>query len=659
MKKTAFIFALFYAQMTYAAVVNSSDSSSAFTGNESISSTEQVRHYIAQAQQQQLDEQKTWQRLMYANKDAHKNTNHKKVKSGKTQSEVEYAGYFLSQNGQYNLKEELNANIEALFKVGAPNQSVRCVFPARSQWLIEQLGIPTNKLPKVACPDLDEWMGQINPHKATLIYATDFMGNPSSMFGHTLLRLDPKDQKELNLVSYAVNYAAMVESGDDLAFAWKGLTGQYPGEYSLMPYYRKVKEYGDFESRDLWEYELSLNPEETRFLVQHMWEMKNVKFPYYFVSDNCAYRLLGLLDLVRPDANLQEKFKLSAIPIETIKAINQQNLIKDTVYRPALETQLLSQAKTHGYDLAKVAHELAFSAPEAMTAILKRYSALDQAKMLEMAYDDLYLQFVGRKVDEGFAQPRLRALLGLRSLSEIEKQRSTPELPEVDPTQSHHARNVSIKTGEVQGQHFVEVGHRQAYHDLIDPQGGYRLGTQLIFGDFSVQYRDDRLKLNHVDLLSVNSFNPITPFKMPISWGLNLGWKQQALDEHGQFSELEQHGVLNIKSQFGYSIANQARQHLCYIQVQNQVQTGKALDKGWRLGIGPTMGCQNMWTDRINTLTQVELPYWDDTHAWNLRFNSNVQFQLNAQNVVRMGWEYQAQQGDAWDKWNIAYVNFF
>jgi hypothetical protein len=45
----------------------------------------------------------------------------------------------------------------------------------------------------------------------------------------------------------------------------KVLTGQYPGEYSIMPYYRKVKEYGDFESRDLWEYELNLTPEETRF----------------------------------------------------------------------------------------------------------------------------------------------------------------------------------------------------------------------------------------------------------------------------------------------------------------------------------------------------------------------------------------------------------
>lgn len=98
------------------------------------------------------------------------------------------------------------------------------------------------------------------------------------MFGHTLLRLDPKDQQQLNLVSYAVNYAATVAGNDNWSYAWKGLTGQYPGEYSLMPYYRKVKEYGDFESRDLWEYELNLSPEETRFLVSHIWEMQHVSF---------------------------------------------------------------------------------------------------------------------------------------------------------------------------------------------------------------------------------------------------------------------------------------------------------------------------------------------------------------------------------------------
>ena len=502
-------------------------------------------------------------------------------------------------------------------------------------------------------------MGQIKPYKATLIYATDFMGNPSSMFGHTLLRLDPKDQKQLNLVSYAVNYAATVTSGEGWSFAWNGLTGQYPGEYSLMPYYRKVKEYGDLESRDLWEYELNLSPKETRFLVEHIWEMKHVSFPYYFVSDNCAYRLLGLIDLVRPELNLSDRFKVAAIPIETIKAIEQQALVKEIVYRPALETQLLAQAKQHGQILAQAAHEVAFSEMKDMPVVLEKYPALEQAKILEMAYDDLYLQFTGRKVEPSFAQPRLRQLLSLRSQIDLEKQRQQPIRPKDDPTQAHDARNFSVKVGEVQGEKIVEIGHRQAYHDLLDPQAGFRVGTQLLFWDGSIQYRNDELKLNHFDFLSVNSYNPITPFKMPLTWGFNLGWQQEALNKAGEFSEHEQHGVANLKVQMGYSYADKEREHLCYAQLQNHIQAGKALEQGWRIGMGPTVGCQNIWTDKINSLLQVELPYWQDSHQWQLKLNTQFQYILNNQNALRLGWQYQKQNGQDWDQASLGYVRFF
>ncbi|WP_139355642.1 Lnb N-terminal periplasmic domain-containing protein, partial [Acinetobacter baumannii] len=346
MKSVVLIFASLAVNIAYSAETNPS-----------------IQNYWSIAEQKKLDQDITWQRLMYANKNQ--------------KSEVTYAGYFLSENGKNNLKEELKADISALFIPTQDNQSIRCKFPARSQWLIQQLDIQENELPQVKCSEFENWIGQIKPYKATLIYATDFMGNPSSMFGHTLLRLDPKDQQQLNLVSYAVNYAATVAGNDNWSYAWKGLTGQYPGEYSLMPYYRKVKEYGDFESRDLWEYELNLSPEETRFLVSHIWEMQHVSFPYYFVSDNCAYRLLGLVDLVKPESHLQEKFNYASIPMETIKAMQQQGLTKAPVYRPALETQLLAQAHQHGASLAKVAHQLAMKPIKESSETLKSFSPSD------------------------------------------------------------------------------------------------------------------------------------------------------------------------------------------------------------------------------------------------------------------------------------------
>lgn len=603
-----------------------------------------LQQYLDLAQQKQLDQNITWQRLMYADQ--------------KQNSEVSYAGYFYAKDGKTNLNSELQDDIKALFQQAADNQSIRCKFPARSRWLMQQLQIDPQQLPKVNCVEFDEWINQIKPHKATLIYATDFMGNPSSMFGHTLLRLDPKDQKQLNLVSYAVNYAATVKGEDNWSYAWKGLTGQYPGEYSLMPYYRKVKEYGDFESRDLWEYELNLTPEETRFLVEHIWEMQHVSFPYYFVSDNCAYRLLGLIDLVRPNLNLKQQFNYAAIPIETLKVVDQQNLVKEVVYRPALETQLLAQAKQHGTALAKVAHKVAFTEVEQTQPILKNYSQSEQAKILEMAYDDLYLQFISRKVDTDFAQPQLRQLLAERSQIQVDKQRQEPSRPLKQPVEGHHARNISVNVGEVQGQSFVELGHRQAYHDLIDPQAGYRTGTQLLFLDGSVQYRDDKLKVEHLDFLSVNSYNPVQPFKSPLSWGFNLGWKQEAI-ENGQFSEDKQHGVMNLNMQAGYSLADYDRRHICYGQLQSHIQGGKALDKGWRVGVGPTVGCINQWSDNINSVVQVELPYWQDLSQWNLRVGTQLQYSLNANHAMRLNWDFEQQDHKDWNKVGLAYIRFF
>lgn len=612
-----------------------------------------IDHYLQQAQEQQLAKHITWQRLMYANE----KWQHDVVKK----SEVSYGPYFYHPAGAKDIDQELQASVRQLFLPAADNASIRCRFPARANWLIQQLNIPERDLAQTKCPEFDHWLEQIQPYRATLIYATDYMGNPSSMFGHTLLRLDPKDQQALNLVSYAVNYAATVVEADSVSFAWKGLTGQYPGEYSLMPYYRKVKEYGDFESRDLWEYELALTPEETQMLVEHIWELKHVQFPYYFINDNCAYRLLGLIDLVRPEANLQKHYRWSAIPVQTIKTVERQGLINQRVYRPALETQLLAQARQHGTSLAQAAAQMSQLDPGQMQQALYDYSEDEQAKILEMAYDHLYLQLVAQKVAADFAQPRLRQLLGLRSRITAPKQRQAVAQPKKDPLKGHHAHQLQLQAGQVQNNDYLQLGLRAAYHDLIDPQGGYRIGTQLKFLEGSVQYREDRqrLKLQDVQLMEVNAYSPLTPFKTPMSWGLAIGWQQETLNQDGQFSDQNQHGVFNISSQFGLSVADQQRQHLCYAQLQNHVQAGAALDKGWRVGLGPRFGCQNLWSDQIHTVAEVALPYWEDQHQWQLKVNTQLQYQLSPQNSLRLIWQYQQQNQLDWQQLGLGYSHYF
>ena len=136
-----------------------------------------------------------------------------------------------------------------------------------------------------------------------LVFPAAYLNSPSSMFGHTLLRIDQADVTSNNtaLLSYALNFGAYIEGMDNsILYAWKGLMGGYPGMFALVPYREKLAEYSRLENRDLWEYKLNLTPEETGRMVEHVWELKQVRFDYYFFDENCSFRLLELMEIARP-----------------------------------------------------------------------------------------------------------------------------------------------------------------------------------------------------------------------------------------------------------------------------------------------------------------------------------------------------------------------
>ena len=238
--------------------------------------------------------------------------------------------FFISPNGKHSPEQELQATITKLY---AEDQDVakemQCRFPARYSWLESQQGHKP-----YSCPELSTWREIIDPEGLTLVFPTAFMNNPSSMFGHTLLRIDAKDQtRHKELVAFAVNFAAEPDSQDNsAAFAIKGLIGQYPGRFAVMPYYKKVREYNDIESRDIWEYKLKLTSEEVEKILLHLWEMQNAEFDYYFLDENCSYQLLSLLEIAREDLALTTEFSVQAIPSDTVRAFS----LKTTYWRPSI-----------------------------------------------------------------------------------------------------------------------------------------------------------------------------------------------------------------------------------------------------------------------------------------------------------------------------------
>ena len=96
-------------------------------------------------------------------------------------------------------------------------------------------------LPIVACDRFAKGLGSLRPKSITLVFSSYYLSNPSSMFGHTLLRIDQETTAEGNeLLDYAINYAADIEDILGLEYVVRGAFGYLNGYFSLTPYYLMV-----------------------------------------------------------------------------------------------------------------------------------------------------------------------------------------------------------------------------------------------------------------------------------------------------------------------------------------------------------------------------------------------------------------------------------
>jgi Domain of unknown function (DUF4105) len=258
----------------------------------------------ARSRELRLHERREWHRLL------HYISN---LTSSGVHSLADSPAFFLAPDGKINPQAELEATLASFFSDAEETndrQNAQCQFVARHAWLDRELGFDPARLPVQPCKRFQAWREALNPQGVTLVFPAAHLNNPSSMYGHTLLRVDARDQDErTRLLAYAVNYTANTTETNGIVFAINGLFGTYPGNFSMMPYYLKVREYNDLENRDIWEYELNLTPQEIDRLLMHIWELGPVWFDYYFFDENCAYYLLEALEVARTDLDLSSHFR--------------------------------------------------------------------------------------------------------------------------------------------------------------------------------------------------------------------------------------------------------------------------------------------------------------------------------------------------------------
>lgn len=444
------------------------------------------------------------------------------AKLGGWRSYISDKEFFLAPDGNEHPDHELAATVQALYgPASAGQQHAQCVYPARTRWLKAQLNL--TDLPTVDCSEFTQWFKDVAPHSAVMIFPAAYLNSPSSMFGHTLLRIDQADVQsdKTALLSYAINFGAYIEGSDNsILYAWKGLMGGYPGLFALVPYQEKLSEYRSLENRDLWEYRLNLSQVETERMVEHVWELKQIEFDYFFFDENCSYRLLELLQVARPSLRLTEQFPLTAIPTDTVKAVKEAGLVESIEYRPSRERELLSRAEPLTDDEQQWVLKVSADQKQLQTSAFKALPRARQALIIDAAYRLERYRANGQERDPQRAQRSFELLRAINQNPAPELDIPQPGLPE----DGHESRTWQAGLGTRGDRAFGEYGLRMAYHDLNDNADSFPLGAQIEILQLKLrQYEGNDWQVQQLDLATIRSLTPRNELLQPLSWQVTGG----------------------------------------------------------------------------------------------------------------------------------------
>lgn len=492
--------------------------------------------YISLAADKKLSQSRYWHLLLH-------------MPSIGSASEIDDNNFFFAPNGYENPQAELEATLHAFYnETRFDDNASACRFPARLHWLKEELGL--DNLPQVQCSEYDTLIKRMDPQAVSLVFPSAHVNSPASMFGHTFLRID--SSYDSKMLSYAINYAAGAdpEKENGFLFAIKGLLGGYHGNYSLLPYYEKLKEYRDSDQRDIWEYDLDLTPEEVMQMVRHIWELKDTYSWYYFFDENCSYNMLWFIEIARPSIHLREDFIYHVIPPETVHSIYNSGIVKKMHYRPSKRTTLLAYEDVLSSEGRQKALELALG-ETTVTNVLEENRLDVQSKryILEAASELNQYNYMNADVSKEDYLSYSRAILTARAqLGQGEP--LSIEQPE-NPIEGHQATRATLQTGWRNGIATQFLGIRPANHDLYDSDIGYMRGTQIEFLDTLLRYEANEIAVEKLTLLSIVSIAPRSDFFNLFSWRMKSGFDTYYLDKNANFMTTVG-GGMSWGNEYGY-----------------------------------------------------------------------------------------------------------
>jgi hypothetical protein len=577
-------------------------------------------------------------------------------------SEQDDPGFFMSPDGKTDPQAELEATLKQFFSdefVGRSKQPAQCAFIARYEWLRDQLHFDETRLLPQPCERFDRWFVDFDVESVSLIFASGFMNNPSSTFGHTFLRVDQRGQTDqTRILAYTINYAAELPPNAGPEYAVKGIFGGYRGYFSTIPYYLKVQEYGDIEDRDIWEYKLNFTPGQLRRLLTHAWEMGNAYFDYFFFKENCSYHILSLVEFAEPSLHLTDRFALFTMPSDTIRRLMEKSeMVSTVVYRPSRGTLVRKRKALLPESEYQWLRKLIVEPSTAKDPEFLDLPPQRQATVLDIASDYLLLKSSGERLNNNPYQQRNRELLLERSKLKIR-----PESVEISPftdrpDMGHGTSRASVGIGWRNKQLYQELAIRAAYHDLLDSEKGYTPDAQIEalslavrqYGpenwresSFEKNLTDTQFRIERFTLVNMVSLSPMDGLFYAPSWKLGLGMNTV---RHNS-CRLCSNGYFNVG--FGGSIESHwLKRELFFAFGEAEANYSGAYEERHRIGGGGTVGMLADLTDRWKLMASgTYLKYALGEKSDDVRWFVGQRFTLLQNLAVRLEYNHRERDND-------------
>lgn len=177
--------------------------------------------------------------------------------------------------------------------------ATRCQAFSKGRFVAQQLAAldPTWVDPHEAapCEAFESWASLDTLDGIEILYAAATADRPQSLWGHLLLHIRHADRADGFEPVYQFGAVIAADTGP-VEYLTRGLMGGFYTVFDPSSFRDIDREFLQSEQRTLKRYRLTLSREQSRLVLERIWEMeRRARLPYWFFDENCAAFLQDML----------------------------------------------------------------------------------------------------------------------------------------------------------------------------------------------------------------------------------------------------------------------------------------------------------------------------------------------------------------------------